>query len=57
MKKENVKAAMQGVKHSMQTDGFEITEEQTKLVAKQLRNEITEEEFLQEVRKRISKGQ
>ncbi|GAB6562226.1 hypothetical protein bcgnr5377_61660 [Bacillus cereus] len=48
---------MQGVKHSMQTDGFEITEEQTKLVAKQLRNEITEEEFLQEVRKRISKGQ
>lgn len=54
MKKKNVKAAIQSAKHSMKTDGFKITEEHTKLVTKQLNNEINEEEFLQEVRKRVN---
>ncbi|HFU6611364.1 hypothetical protein [Bacillus cereus group sp. BY5-1LC] len=51
--KKQIDAAMQSAKHSMQTDGFKIMEEHTKLVEKQLKNEKTEEEFLNEVRKRI----
>ncbi|OFD52870.1 hypothetical protein BWGOE4_55940 [Bacillus mycoides] len=57
MEKKKITAAMQGAKHSMQTDGFEITEEHTKLVEKRLRNEITEEEFLKEVRKLVLTGE
>ncbi|MGM2612132.1 hypothetical protein [Bacillus cereus group sp. BceL008] len=55
--KKKVTAAMQKAKFSLETEGFTITEEHTKLVEKRLNEEITEEEFLQEVRKRILKGQ
>lgn len=45
---------MKEAKHSLEVEGFSITEEHTKLVAKRLNNEITEEEFLKEVRKRVN---
>lgn len=44
-------------KNSLEIDGFDITEEHTKLILKRLTNQISEEEFLEEVRKRVKKGQ
>ncbi|HFJ9368784.1 tyrosine-type recombinase/integrase [Bacillus cereus group sp. BY6-1LC] len=43
-------------KNSLEIDGFDITEEHTKLILKRLTNQISEEEFLEEVRKRVKKG-
>ncbi|MCC2425446.1 hypothetical protein [Bacillus wiedmannii] len=55
MKKKNVKAAMQSAKHSLEVENITITKTHDKLVSKCLNNEITEEQFLEEVRKRLSK--
>ncbi|WP_242303279.1 antitoxin VbhA family protein [Bacillus cereus group sp. BfR-BA-01495] len=53
MKKRQIDAALQSTKHSLETDGFQVTKEQEELVKKQLQSELTEEQFLEEVRKRI----
>lgn len=54
--KKQIDAAMKEAKHSLEIEGFTITEKHEELVAKRLRNEITEEQFLEEVRKRVLKG-
>lgn len=56
MKKKQIEQIMRESKYSLEVEGFTITEEHTKLVKERLEGKITEEEFLQEVRKRISKG-
>ncbi|MCC2414294.1 MULTISPECIES: hypothetical protein [Bacillus cereus group] len=55
--KKQITAAMQSAKHSLEVEEFKITREHEELVEKRLNNEITEEEFLEEVRRRIKKGQ
>ncbi|WP_448163651.1 hypothetical protein [Bacillus mobilis] len=51
--KKQIEQIMKVSKHSLETEGFTITEEHTKLVEKRLRNKINDEDFLKEVRKRI----
>lgn len=55
MKKKQIEQVMGEAKHSLEIEGFTITEEHTKLVKERLEESISEEDFLQEVRKRIAK--
>lgn len=50
------KKAMEAARHSMEIEGFTITEKHEELAKKQLNGEISEEEFLSEVRKNIQKA-
>jgi hypothetical protein len=45
--------AMKEARGSMALSGFQVTKKHDKLVSKRLKNEISEEEFLQEIRKRL----
>ncbi|MEG7894681.1 hypothetical protein J0818_30345 [Bacillus cereus] len=45
--------AMKEARKSLELSGFQVTKEHDKLVSKQLENEISEEECLQETRKRL----
>ncbi|MBF8118130.1 hypothetical protein [Bacillus cereus] len=45
--------AMKEARKSLELSGFWITRDHNELVSKQLKNEISEEEFLQEIRKRL----
>lgn len=56
MKKKQIEKAMKEAKYSLEFEGFEITKDHEQLVARQINNEITEEEFLEELRKRVKKG-
>ncbi len=53
MKKRKVAAALKSVRRSLETDGFQVTNEHEGLVKSQLQGDITEEQFLEEVRNRI----
>ncbi|KYQ02987.1 hypothetical protein B4079_1863 [Bacillus cereus] len=45
---------MQSAKHSLEVENITITKTHDKLVYKCLNGEVTEEQFLEEVRKRLS---
>lgn len=53
MKKRQIDAALKSAKRSLETDGFQVKKEQEELVKKQLKGNLTEGQFLEEVRKRI----
>ncbi|HDR7220626.1 TPA: hypothetical protein QCW55_005632 [Bacillus cereus] len=54
--KKKVKAAMRSAKASLEVENITITKSHDKLVSKCLNGEVTEEQFLEEVRKRAEKG-
>ncbi|HFK1477194.1 TPA: antitoxin VbhA family protein [Bacillus paranthracis] len=53
MKKRQTDAALRSARHSLETEGFQVTKHHEELVKKQLQGKLTEEQFLEEVRKRI----
>ena len=46
---------MKSAKHSLEVENITVTENHDNLVYKCLNGEVTEEQFLEEVRKRLSK--
>lgn len=56
MKEKKITAAMQSAKVSLEVENITVTETHDKLVFKCLNGEVTEEQFLEEVRKRAKKG-
>lgn len=55
MKKKQIDAAMKCAKHSLEVENITITKSHDNLVYKCLNGEVTEEQFLEEVRKRTKK--
>lgn len=53
--KKEITAAMRSAKASLEVENITITKSHDKLVSKCLNGEVTEEQFLEEVRKRLSK--
>ncbi|MGR5922871.1 hypothetical protein ACT7CO_01490 [Bacillus pacificus] len=49
------KKELESVRRTMETEGFEVTDQHNDLVLKQLNGEITEEEFLRRVREHIKR--